>query len=207
VKILGVDPGLQRTGFAVLEHKPRDVKGAGDFLVIHSGYIQTSLEEGQDFAHRLVKITSSLQNLVETHQPDVAAVEIVFMNVNPKSTLLLGQARGAALVGLALAGLPVFEYTALQVKKSVVGYGKAAKQQVQMMVQQLLKLPALPQADTADAMACAICHAHSLSDIPHHGLASGAEQLWRNSVSRRVRKGRHLRLASLDDLPSAKNSS
>jgi len=84
----------------------------------------------------------------------------VFVNVNPQSTLLLGQARGAAISALVLAGLPVAEYTALQVKQAVVGHGKAAKQQVQHMVRRLLQLPGDPSPDAADALACAICHAH-----------------------------------------------
>jgi crossover junction endodeoxyribonuclease RuvC len=87
-------------------------------------------------------------------------VEKVFVNVNPQSTLLLGQARGAALSALVHAGLPVAEYTALQVKQAVVGHGKAAKDQVQHMIVRLLGLPAAPTADAADALACAICHAH-----------------------------------------------
>jgi crossover junction endodeoxyribonuclease RuvC len=87
-------------------------------------------------------------------------VEKVFVNVNPQSTLLLGQARGAAISALVTAGLPVAEYTALQVKQAVVGKGKAAKEQVQHMVVRLLSLPGSPSADAADALACAICHAH-----------------------------------------------
>jgi crossover junction endodeoxyribonuclease RuvC len=87
-------------------------------------------------------------------------VEKVFVNVNPQSTLLLGQARGAAIAALVTAGLPVAEYTALQVKQAVVGHGKAAKEQVQHMVARLLNLPGTPSPDAADALACAICHAH-----------------------------------------------
>jgi crossover junction endodeoxyribonuclease RuvC len=109
---------------------------------------------------RLKVILDNLRQIVEDTKPDVAALEIVFMNTNPASTLLLGQARGAALCALADRDLAVHEYTALQIKKSVVGAGRAAKEQVQMMVQRLLRLDGVPPADAADALACAICHAH-----------------------------------------------
>ena len=88
-------------------------------------------------------------------------MEIVFVNINPQATLALGQARGAAVAALAIRDLPVHEYTALQVKQSVVGYGRAGKEQVQAMVRRLLQLPGDPSADAADALACAICHAHA----------------------------------------------
>jgi crossover junction endodeoxyribonuclease RuvC len=103
--------------------------------------------------------------VVTTYQPDCAAIEIVFSNVNPQSTLLLGQARGAAICGLVGANLPVAEYTALQVKKSVVGQGKAQKSQVQAMVQRLLQLDGMPGTDAADALGVAICHAHAGAGI------------------------------------------
>ena len=98
---------------------------------------------------------------MRTYQPDCAAIEKVFVNVNPQSTLLLGQARGAAICALVHNDLLVSEYTALQVKQAVVGHGKAAKQQMQDMVQRLLVLPGLPGTDAADALGVAICHAHS----------------------------------------------
>ena len=101
-----------------------------------------------------------MREIVDTYRPDVVAVEKVFVNVNPQSTLLLGQARGAVICGAVSCELPVAEYTALQVKQSVVGYGKAHKEQVQHMVQRLLALDASPGPDAADALACAICHAH-----------------------------------------------
>ena len=106
-------------------------------------------------------MTASVAEIVATYQPDCAAVEIVFVNVNPQSTLLLGQARGAAICALVNADLAVAEYTALQVKQGVVGHGKAKKEQVQEMVQRLLQLPSLPGPDAADALGVAICHAHS----------------------------------------------
>ena len=105
-------------------------------------------------------ILNSLSEVIAQHHPDQVAVEKVFVNVNPQSTLMLGQARGAAICAVVLANLPVAEYTALQVKQAVVGNGHAKKEQVQEMVQRLLKLSGIPSPDAADALACAICHAH-----------------------------------------------
>ena len=114
-----------------------------------------------DLAARLKTILEGLNEVISAHAPAAAAVEKVFVNANPQSTLALGQARGTAICALVLAGLPVSEYTALQVKQSVVGNGHAAKEQVQEMVRRLLALPGAPSPDAADALACAICHAHS----------------------------------------------
>ena len=105
-------------------------------------------------------IKTSVGEVVPRRQPQQVAVEKVFVNVNPQSTLMLGQARGAAICAAVLANLPVAEYTALQVKQAVVGNGHAGKEQVQQMVQRLLKLSGTPSPDAADALACAICHAH-----------------------------------------------
>ena len=102
-----------------------------------------------------------LREVIESFEPTEVAVEIVFVNVNPQSTLLLGQARGAAISAAVMADLPVAEYTALQIKQAVAGHGKAAKEQVQEMVKRLLDLPGKPSSDAADALACAICHAHA----------------------------------------------
>jgi crossover junction endodeoxyribonuclease RuvC len=109
---------------------------------------------------RLKVILDGLAEVIATYHPEQVAIEKVFVNVNPQSTLLLGQARGAAISAAVMRDLPVAEYTALQVKQSVVGNGHAAKEQVQEMVKRLLKLPGLPKPDSADALACAICHAH-----------------------------------------------
>lgn len=152
MRVLGIDPGLRRTGFGVI-----DVDGPR-LRYVSSGTIVVPPD--QPLAQRLKVILDGLREIVQDTRPDVAAIEIVFLNTNPQSTLLLGQARGAALCGLADCGLSVNEYTALQIKKAVVGTGRAAKEQVQMMVQRLLKLNGLPSADSADALACAICHAH-----------------------------------------------
>ena len=113
-----------------------------------------------ELPERLKVILNSLSEVIAQHRPDQVAVEKVFVNVNPQSTLMLGQARGAAICAVVLANLPVAEYTALQVKQAVVGNGHAKKEQVQQMVQRLLKLSGTPSPDAADALACAICHAH-----------------------------------------------
>ena len=150
-RILGIDPGLRITGFGVLD------KVGQKLIYVASGFIKTPVGE---LPERLKVILNSLREVIETHQPQLVAVEKVFVNVNPQSTLLLGQARGAAICAAVLASLPVAEYTALQVKQAVVGNGHAKKEQVQEMVKRLLNLPATPSPDSADALACAICHAH-----------------------------------------------
>jgi crossover junction endodeoxyribonuclease RuvC len=151
MRILGIDPGLRITGFAVLD------KIGQQLSYVTSGCIKTPDDE---LPERLKAILESLREVIETHQPQQVAVEKVFVNVNPQSTLLLGQARGAAICAAVLAELPVAEYTALQVKQAVVGNGHAKKEQVQDMVRRLLKLSGSPSPDAADALACAICHAH-----------------------------------------------
>ncbi len=126
-------------------------------------------------AERIAVIVRHIDEIVTTYQPQQAAVEQVFVNVNPAATLMLGQARGAALAALVMRELPVFEYTALQVKQAVVGQGKAAKEQVQHMVVRMLSLSGTPQADAADGLAVALTHAlrnHSLAaQLQHSGLS------------------------------------
>ena len=151
VRILGIDPGLRVTGFGVLDKEGQQLR------YVASGCVKTS--EGE-LPERLKTILESLGSVIAQHNPQQVAVEKVFVNVNPQSTLLLGQARGAAICAAVLAQLPVAEYTALQVKQAVVGNGHAKKEQVQDMVQRLLKLSGSPSPDAADALACAICHAH-----------------------------------------------
>jgi crossover junction endodeoxyribonuclease RuvC len=152
LRILGIDPGSAVTGFGVIEYSPRGL------TYITSGAIKTG--EG-DLASRLKVILDGMREIICTHEPHLMAVEHVFVNINPKSTLALGQARGAAICAGVLRDLPVFEYTALQVKQAVVGNGHARKEQVQEMVCRLLSLNGKPRADAADALACAICHAHA----------------------------------------------
>jgi crossover junction endodeoxyribonuclease RuvC len=129
----------------------------GKLHYVSSGCVKSG--EGA-LAQRLKLILEGLKEVIAAHGPIEVAVEKVFVNVNPQSTLALGQARGTAICAAVLAGLPVAEYTALQVKQSVVGNGHAGKEQVQHMVRRLLALPGDPSPDAADALACAICHAH-----------------------------------------------
>jgi crossover junction endodeoxyribonuclease RuvC len=152
LRILGIDPGLNRTGFGVVDAR-------GDRLsCVDAGVIRVPAGE---LATRLGVILRELSAVIDAHRPTLAVVEQVFVNVNPKATLLLGQARGAALCAAVGRGLAVHEYSALAVKQSVVGTGRATKEQVQMMIARLLALPTAPQADAADALACAVCHAHA----------------------------------------------
>ncbi|MBU1690616.1 MAG: crossover junction endodeoxyribonuclease RuvC [Gammaproteobacteria bacterium] len=151
MRILGIDPGLRVTGFGVID------KLGQQLVYVASGCIRTPAGE---LPQRLKSIIDGLGEVIASYNPEQVVVEKVFVNVNPQSTLLLGQARGAAICAAILKDLPVAEYTALQVKQAVVGNGHAAKEQVQDMVRRLLKLEGDPQADAADALACAICHAH-----------------------------------------------
>lgn len=153
--ILGIDPGLQRTGFGVIQAEGQRM------AYLASGTISTLEVPRGDLPARLKIIFEGVREVVDRYQPDCACAEIVFVNVNPQSTLLLGQARGAALAALVSGGLPVSEITALQMKKAIVGHGLATKPQVQEMVRRLLKLPTLPGKDAADALGLAISHAHS----------------------------------------------
>ncbi len=165
MRILGIDPGLRITGFGVI------VREGQRLAYVTSGCIRTP-EKGE-LPARLRVILDGLAEVLRGNRPDQVAVEKVFVNVNPQSTLLLGQARGAAISAAVLADLPVAEYTALQVKKAVVGKGHASKEQVQEMVKRLLNLPGYPSPDAADALACAICHAHGglgLGALPTQGL-------------------------------------
>ena len=171
-RILGIDPGSRVTGFGII-----DVRGREHFYIA-SGCIKTPPDA--PLSERIAIIVSHIDEIVRTYQPQQAAVEQVFVNVNPASTLMLGQARGAALAALVMHGLPVSEYTALQVKQAVVGKGKAAKEQVQHMVVQMLSLSGTPQSDAADGLAVALTHA-----LRNHGLAA---QLNPNGM--KVKRGR-----------------
>jgi crossover junction endodeoxyribonuclease RuvC len=153
MRILGIDPGLQCTGFGVLDTDgPR-------LHYVASGTIQTSPKDGALLPGRLKVLFDGITEVVKRYQPEVAVCEIVFVNVNPQATLLLGQARGACLTALVANGLSVAEYTALQLKKAVAGHGRATKEQMQEMVKRLLQLPGLPGKDAADALGLAITHA------------------------------------------------
>ncbi|KAF1047209.1 MAG: Crossover junction endodeoxyribonuclease RuvC [Herbaspirillum frisingense] len=177
MKIIGIDPGLRTTGFGVIH------KQGNKLSYIASGTIKTP--DG-DLPSRLKVILASVSEVVRTYGPDCAAIEKVFVNVNPQSTLLLGQARGAAICALVNADLAVAEYTALQVKQAVAGHGKAQKAQVQEMVARLLQLPGLPGTDAADALGVAICHAHGGDVLAN--LGNLAPALARKGI--RMRGGR-----------------
>lgn len=151
--ILGLDPGLRNTGFGVI-HLSDDKK----VKYLASGVIKTVTSESLPL--RLKTILNGIASIIDEHKPHIASIEKVFVNVNPQSTLLLGQARGACISGVVLHNLPVYEYTALQVKQATVGYGHAQKEQVQKMVMYMLGLKSKPQADAADALACALSHIH-----------------------------------------------
>lgn len=154
MRIIGIDPGLRTTGFGVI-----DAQGSR-LAYVASGTISTLHLAQGELPARLKVLFDGIQEVIARYQPVAAAVEIVFVNVNPQSTLLLGQARGACVCALVTRELPVAEYTALQMKQAVVGHGRAQKQQVQEMVKRLLALPGLPGPDAADALGIAITHAH-----------------------------------------------
>jgi crossover junction endodeoxyribonuclease RuvC len=151
IRILGVDPGLRNTGWGVIEVAGTRLSYVG------CGSIHT--DAATSLAERLAAIQRALPRLVETESPAEAAVEETFVNRDPQSTLKLGQARGVALAALALMDLPVAEYAANLVKKTVVGVGHAEKNQVAMMVKMLLPACQIGSPDAADALAVAICHA------------------------------------------------
>ena len=166
MRILGIDPGLRTTGFGVIESEGAKLR------YVASGTIKTESVGTASLPLRLKIIFDGVREVTARYRPDCASVEIVFVNVNPQSTQLLGQARGAALTALVSNELTVAEYTALQMKKAVVGHGQARKEQVQEMVKRLLALPGLPGKDAADALGLAICHAHAGASLA--ALARGA---------------------------------
>lgn len=153
MRILGIDPGSKATGYGFIEQR------GNQLLHLDNGAIFTDSQ--MDLALRLHRIYQGICALIAKHRPDAVAVEQVFMARNPASALKLGHARGVVLLAGVNADLPVFEYSALQVKSAVVGYGRADKSQVQQMTKILLNLPEMAQEDAADALAVAICHAHS----------------------------------------------
>ncbi len=181
-RILGIDPGLQCTGFGVI-----DVDGS-QLTYVASGTIRTGEAALGNLPARLKIIFDGVCEVVRTYQPTSATVEIVFVNVNPQSTLLLGQARGAALSALVSRELGVAEYTALQLKKAVVGHGHASKFQVQEMVRRLLSLPSVPGQDAADALALAITHAHAGASL----AAMARSDAMTPRARARYRKGRSI---------------
>jgi crossover junction endodeoxyribonuclease RuvC len=162
MRILGIDPGLRKTGFGVIEIINNQPK------YIISGVIQTNTTD--NIPNRLKTIFDGLNQIIIQTKPDIASVEKIFFNINPQSSLLLGQARGTSICSCVHNNLEVFEYTALQVKQSVVGYGHADKIQISKMVRYLLNLNKQPQTDAADALANALAHhyyakAHNLFNV------------------------------------------
>ena len=156
-RVLGVDTSLRATGVGVVE-------AAGSRLTaLHHGTLRTSA--GRPLSACLLTLQDGIAELLASFRPDVVAVEGVFFARNVRTTLLLGQARGAVLAQCARSGVPVYEYEPRRVKLAVVGFGGAAKEQVQHMVASILHLPALPPEDAADALAIAICHLHNRTRI------------------------------------------
>jgi crossover junction endodeoxyribonuclease RuvC len=162
--ILGLDPGLGTTGWGIIAAEGNRLSH------IANGQIRTDAKD--PLARRLLALDAALTDLILLHRPDGAAVEEVFVNANPQSTLKLGQARGVVLLGAARAGVEVGEYAARLVKKAVVGVGNASKDQVHAMVARLLPGAAIAGADAADALAVAITHAHHLASARRMGAAT-----------------------------------
>ncbi len=173
--IIGIDPGSRLTGFGVIRME------GSKYHYLASGCVRV---EGEGISHRLQQIYAGLQEVIQTYQPAEAGIEQVFMHKNPGSALKLGQARGVAIVAAAMTAIPVAEYSARQIKQSVVGHGAAKKEQVQHMVRVLLNLSGIPQVDAADALAVALCHAHSRQSLIK--LASSSS----SKVRTRYRRGR-----------------
>jgi len=154
MRILGIDPGFAITGFSVIDYE------GNKFKLITSGAILT--EAHTSFPLRLEKIHNELNEIINAYKPDAMAIEELFFNNNAKTAINVAQARGVILVTAKLNKVPIYEYTPLQVKQAVVGYGRADKMQVQRMVKMILHEENLPKLDdTTDSMAMAICHAHS----------------------------------------------
>jgi crossover junction endodeoxyribonuclease RuvC len=154
MRVLGIDPGSLITGFGVVE----EVRSG--LCAIAWGTVRTS--SSQPLPVRLQRIYDGLSEAIRQWEPEAVAVERVFFADNPKTALILGHARGVALLTVANAALPLVEYSALEIKQAVVGYGRAGKAQIQQMVRTLLRLDTLPQpTDAADALAAAICHVHT----------------------------------------------
>ncbi len=158
MKVLGIDPGIAIVGYGIVEH-------IGNRFRVHDyGSIQT--KAGTPVVERLKIVYDSLVALIEKEKPDCMAIEELFFNTNSKTAITVAEARGVLLLGAVNSGIEVFEYTPLQVKQAVTGYGRADKNQVQQMTKSLLGLDRVPKPDdTADALAIAICHAHSAGSV------------------------------------------
>lgn len=155
--ILGIDPGTRITGYGVVE------KGERGFSRKTSGEIR--MKRGTLLSQSLRMIYDQLARIMEECRPDAVALEDIFYGKNVKSLVKLGQVRGVAILAAAHTGIPLYEYTPLEVKKAVVGYGRAEKMQVQHMVRAILALEELPPPDASDALAIAVCHANTLKEV------------------------------------------
>lgn len=156
--ILGIDPGFAIVGYGVIRYENNR------FSVVEYGAITTDSKE--EMFSRFKKIHDALSEIIDRIKPDVMSVEELFFNSNQKTAINVAQARGVLLLAALNRNIPVFEYTPLQIKQAIVGYGRAEKKQVQQMVKMLLKLDEIPKPDdTADALAIAVCHAHSFSPM------------------------------------------
>lgn len=154
MRIIGIDPGYAIVGFGVVDQE------RGNFTVVDYGAITTNADT--EFSQRLVEIYDDLCYILDKHKPDFMAVERLFFTTNQKTAIDVAEARGIILLAARQRNVGIFEYTPLQVKQSVTGYGKAVKNQVQEMTKNILRLPDIPKPDdTADALAIAICHGHS----------------------------------------------
>ncbi len=154
MRIMGIDPGFAILGYGIVDM-------AGNRFTA-KGYGAVTTDKTMDMPDRLKHIYCRLMDIIDEFQPDVAAIEELFFNKNTKTALSVGQARGVAILACANSGLEIYEYTPLQIKQGLIGYGRAEKEQVQFMVKTILKLSEIPKPDdTADALAAAICHGHS----------------------------------------------
>jgi len=165
IRIIGIDPGLRRTGWGVVETLGNSLR------FVASGTVTS--DNKLDLASRLRQIHDGLTEVVHTHQPDEAAVEQTFVNKDAVATLKLGQARGIAMLVPALAGLPVAEYAPNAVKKAVIGVGHGDKKQIHMMVKVLMPKASFDTDDAADALAIAICHTHHRQSAQARALMAG----------------------------------
>lgn len=164
--IMGIDPGFAIMGYGIIGYQ------GNHFEVMDFGVVETTADN--PLSKRLLLLEEGLVGLLEQYKPEAVAVEDLYFNNNAKTALKVGQGRGVALLCAARAGVPVYEYTPLQVKQGVTGYGRADKKQVQQMVKVLLNLPKIPKPDdAADALAIAICHAHSYRDLSRFPGSAG----------------------------------
>ena len=166
-RTIGIDPGSRVTGIGVVEARGQSLH------YIHSECVRVGTGS---LGARLVAIHQRIQAVIDRYQPTSGAIEKVFVSANLQSALVLGQARGSALLALAQSDLEISEYSALEIKRAITGTGRAGKEQVQHMVKTLLKLPAAPKEDAADALAAALCHLHSrqgLQSLPARARSRG----------------------------------